>query len=126
MTQLYQLQDQDEESNTTDITLEELEKIRSDAKEIIELADAAKSLSRNPDFIKVIMTQYFQREPSRLGELVASGKLTDNQVSGVVNDLKSIGSLNMFLRQLLEKGKLAEDYLADCEQAYNEHIQANS
>jgi hypothetical protein len=123
---LYESEDQnEEESSVVNITLEDLESIRTDCKELIELGEAAKVLSRNPEFIKVIMECYFKREPTRLGELIASGRLPENQIPNVVTDLKAIGCLNNFLNALVEKGKLAKEHLDGCETAYNEYIEAN-
>jgi hypothetical protein len=123
---LYQNLQETEDTGPVEITLEELENIRNECKTLIEVGKAAKALSENNDFKKVIMEGYFVNEGRRLAGLLSSGRLQENQVTNVVNDIRAIGSLTCYLRECVSKATMAENHLVNCEQAYNEYIEATS
>lgn len=106
------------------ITLDELNRIRKDSKELIDFAKSAKALANNKDFKSVIIDAYFTREPIRLGELLSSGKLNENQIAGVVQDMRAIGCFRAFMSDLIRKAELAQNYLDQAEAAYDEFIEA--
>ena len=115
-------QDEVQEDDTVEITMESLNELREECKDIIETANAAKRLLTNPDFITVIEEGYFDKEPKRLGSLIASGRMPATQVEGAIEDLKSIGSCVTFLNNIVQKGEIANSELEAAEAAYNEAI----
>lgn len=117
--------DEDNEA-PVEITMEQLNQLRDDCKDIIETADAAKRLLDNSDFVKVMQVGYFDKEPKRLGALIASGRMPANAVDGAVEDLKSIGSCVNFLNDVVQKGVIAQSELDAAEAAYNEAIAAEA
>jgi hypothetical protein len=124
MVQLYEQHGYDEETDQpVAITLEDLNKLRDDCRDVIALGDAVKALEKNSDFIKLIKEAYIQKEPKRLGQLIASGKMVESGMNGAFQDLKSIGNLNSFLDQKKQEAALAADHLESANQAYNEQLE---
>ena len=115
---IYEAEDLDQAP--VEITLEDLNTLRDDCKEIIETANSAKRLLVNEDFIKVVQQGYFEKEPKRLGCLIASGRMTSNAIQGAVEDLKSIGNCVNFLNDVVQKGEIAQGELDAIQDAYNE------
>ena len=101
---------------------EEFEAYKSSVEYVIAQAKAAERLSKNKDFIDIIMTAYMDEEPVRLARLIASGRLTKDSVEGCVQDLESIGNLNAFLQQFIAKGNIAVEELAGLEEAREQAI----
>lgn len=116
----------EEQEGPIEITIEDLNNLRNDCKDIIETADAAKRLLDNSDFQKVMEVGYFDKEPKRLGSLIASGRMPASAVDGAIEDLKSIGNCANFLNNIVQKGVIAESELEAAEAAYNEAIVAQA
>ncbi len=108
----------------TELTKEDFDSYKASCLVVIEQAKAAAKLAQDPNFIKIIMEDYFSNEPKRLGCLMASGRLTPNGFDGAVDDLKSIGHLRKHLQNLIEKGNLAAGDLEGLEAARAEAVAA--
>ncbi len=115
-------QDNDDHSTTIDITVEDVKNIQIQCEGLINLGKAASKLINNKEFMLVIIDDYFEKEPERLGRLLATGKLNDSNFDGAINDLKSIGNLKTYLSELIQKGEIAQDELKAANQALQESI----
>lgn len=111
-----------EQEDVTSVTLEELEHIRAECKELIETANKAMTMLNSGEFQHIIMQKYFSDEPKRLGTIMASGKLPPKAFDDCVNDLKAIGNLSGFLNDLVQKGQLAQETLLAAEEAYTQSL----
>lgn len=74
--------------------------------EAIELGEAALRLYNNPDFEKVVISHYLQKEPARLVGMFAT-KLPPGEHEMVKNELLSIGTFKNFLSGLVQASALA-------------------
>lgn len=88
----------------------------------LEVTKAAHRLAENPDFQLVVMDHYFVKEPQRLAELMASGRLNQKSFENSSALLKSIGDFRSFLREQVERGNLAMNELESLENAYQEAV----
>jgi len=115
-----------EEVGATDthtfMDIDEFNEYKASCEYIVEKAKAAEKLSKDPAFISIIMEDYFVEEPKRLGQLMASGRLTPSGFDGAVIDLKSIGHLRGYLQDFIAKGNIATQELVDLESAREEAI----
>lgn len=118
---------EEQETEQTEITLEELQEYKASCEEVIDIAKSASKLAENADFKKIIMEQYFHKEPQRLASIMASGRLTESSFNDCVKDLRSIGNLQTFLSDLIQKGNIALESLKEAEEAREEYLnnQAN-
>ena len=111
------------ESNThTFMDIDEFNAYKASCEYVIQKAKDAAKLAKNPEFISIIMEDYFENEPKRLGSLMASGRLTPQGFEGAVHDLKSIGHLRAYLQDFISKGNIASEELIQLEEARNEAI----
>jgi len=102
------------------MTLEEFQEYRLSVEHVVAQAETAIRLSKNPDFKTLIMEDYFTREPARLGQLMASGRLNEKQFQDCVQDLRGVAGLRVFLSSFIQKGSIARDELAGLEEARKE------
>ena len=106
----------------TAFTYEEYLEYKLRCEEQIALGAVSIRLAQNPDFIKLVMEDYFVKEPTRLAALMSSGKLTGKAFDGAVEDMKAIGHLRKFLTQYIEKANYARGELASITAAYDEAV----
>jgi len=99
------------------MTLEEFQEYRASCEAVLAQSESAERLSKNSDFIKLIMEDYFQREPARLASLMSSGRLNEKQFQECVQDLRGIANLRVFLSTFIQKGNIAREELANLEEA---------
>ena len=116
----------DGDEGPTMMTYAEYEEYKKTCMEVITEAESAARLTLNADFNTTIMETYFDKEPKRLGSIMASGQLPPKGFEGAVEDLKSIGHLKTFLSNLIQKGNIARNELQGLEEAYNESIAAQA
>jgi hypothetical protein len=109
-----------------ELTLEEFEQAKKEYQAILDVAQAARRLSENPDFKMVVMDRYFEHEPTRLANLMASGKVHETTLNNCAKELEAIGKFRSFLTFTLEQGNIAADDLAGLEQAWDEHMQSQA
>jgi hypothetical protein len=110
---------QEEETQPTEFTYEEFLKYKKSCEEQIELGERAVRMSQNPDFVALVMEDYFVKEPHRLADLMASGRITGKAFDGCVEDLKAIAHLRNFLKVYIDKANLARNELASLQEAYD-------
>ncbi len=113
-----------EEPDEIELTLEQYEEAKAHYKTIIDRADAARRLAMNDDFKSLVMVGYFENEPARLAELMASGRLPNSSFDGCVEEMKSIGRFRNYLKLHIEQGNMAQDELKSLEEARDEAIKA--
>ncbi len=106
------------EDQTTEMTFDQFEEYKASCLYVIKQAKAAAILAQDPNFITIIMENYFSDEPKRLGCLIASGRMTPKSEDDAVRDLKSIGHLRKYLQDFIEKGNIAAGELENLEIAY--------
>lgn len=111
-----------EETQSTNMTYEEFLKYRTSCEEQVELGERAVRMSQNPDFIALVMEDYFVKEPHRLADLMSSGRITGKAFDGCVEDLKAIAHLRTFLKDYIDKANLARNELAGLQAAYDEAV----
>lgn len=115
--EIYNNADEHTEEGETLMTMEEFDDYKASCLYVIAQAKDAAKLAAFPPFKKLIMEQYFEEEPKRLGSLMASGRLTPKGFDGAVEDLRSIGHLRSYLQGFIEKGHIAADELVGLEAA---------
>jgi len=106
------------------ITMEEYHEHRKVCEELIRQSDAAIKLANNPEFKELIMDGYFTREPQRLGQMMASGRLNEKQFDLCAMDLKGVAGLRNYLTGFTQKGQVARQELRDLEEAYQAAVDA--
>ena len=120
---IYDQYEADGSEEPVELTFDQYAEMKAMCEEIVRQAKAAEKLATIPEFQEVVMQAYFEKEPARLGLLIASGRLPDKQVDKVIEDLKAIGSLNMFLSEYVQKGITAQNELASLEEAWDEKVE---
>jgi len=108
------------------MTFEEYQAYRASVEHVLKQSEMAERLAKNSDFQTLIMEDYFTREPARLGGLMASGRLNENQFQACVQDLRGIAHLRTFLSTFIQKGNIARDELAMLDQARKEMDEAEA
>lgn len=121
---LYNASLGEEAPDEIELTLEQYEEAKGHYEVIIKRADAARRLAENQDFKDLVMNGYFEDEPKRLAELMASGRLPNSGFDGCVEDMKSIGRFRNYMKMHIEQGQLARDELESLEEARDEAIKA--
>lgn len=87
------------------------------AKNQVALRDALRRLSKNRDFKKLVLEQYFEKEPVRLCMLRADHNFQDpKDQADLLKELDAIGCLQQFFRSVLILGDRAEGALAEYEE----------
>jgi hypothetical protein len=115
-----------EGSDERSMTFEEYQEHREMCEHVVKTSEMAERLSKNADFVALIMEDYFTREPARLGSLMASGRLNEQGFQGCIQDLRGIGHLRTFLSTFIQKGNIARSELANLEEARNAMEATNS
>lgn len=121
---LYNASLGEEAPDEIELTLEQYEEAKTHYQTIIDRADSARRLADNPDFKSLVMEGYFENEPKRLAELMASGRLPQSGFDGCVEEMKSIGRFRNFLKLHIEQGNAARDEMESLEEARDEAIKA--
>lgn len=122
---LYDAHEQEDEEPAT-MTFEEYESHKAACEEVLEVAEAAERLTKNPDFQRIIIGAYMTDEPRRLAALIASGRLTPKMQDDTFEDLKAIGNLNTFMGSQLQKGQIARDELSQLKKAWDQFVTDDS
>jgi len=123
---LYNASMGEEAPEEIELTLEQYEEAKTHYESIITRADAARRLADNQDFKDLVMVGYFEDEPKRLAELMASGRLPNSGFDGCVEDMKSIGRFRNYMKMHIQQGQLARDELTSLEEARDEAIKAEA
>lgn len=105
-----------------ELNLEQYEEAKAHYQGIIDRADAARRLANNDDFKALVLTGYFENEPKRLVELMASGKLPQQSMDNCVKDIESVGRFRNYMKMHMEQGRMAADELVLLEEARDEAI----
>lgn len=115
-----------EGSDEQTMTFEEYQTYRESCEHVVKQSEMAERLSKNSDFVKLIMEDYFTREPARLGALMASGRLNESGFQGCIQDLRGISHLRTFLTSFIQKGNIARTELENLEEARKQMVDENT
>ena len=119
---LYNASMGEEIADEIELTVEQYQEAQEHYQGIIDRANSARRLASNEDFKSLVMEGYFQNEPNRLADLMASGRLAGSAFEGCVQELKSIGNFRNYLKMHIEQGHFAEIEMAALEEARDEAI----
>lgn len=108
------------------MTFEEFQEYRASVEHVLKQSEMAERLAKNPDFVALIMEDYFTREPARLGSLMASGRLNEKQFQECIQDIRGISGLRVFLSTFIQKGNIARTELASLEEARKQMVEETS
>lgn len=101
--------------------IEQIEVTIEEVKEQIALKDTLERLTNNPDFKRIILEGYFEKEAQRLVMLRADFNFREPQDQGdLLKAIDAIGQLRMYLGTLKQFGISAEGALASHEEARDE------
>jgi hypothetical protein len=113
-----------DKTQSTEMSYEEFQTYKASCEAQIELGERAVRMSQNPDFVALVMEDYFVKEPHRLADLMSSGRITGKAFDGCVEDLKAIAHLRTFLKNYIDKANLARNELGNLQAAYDEAVTA--
>lgn len=99
-----------------DQQLENINVTEAQAKEMIEIREALLRLNNNADFKKIILEQYFKKEPERIAILTGRLSHDEKAITRLHNDLKAIGALQQFFTTIHQGANAALKTLEDTEQ----------
>lgn len=102
---------------TVEQQLENINVTETQAKEMIEIREALVRLHNNADFKKIILEQYFKKEPERIAILTGRLSHDEKAIGRLHNDLKAIGALQQFFTTIHQGANAALKTLEDTEQA---------
>lgn len=92
--------------------IEQLEIQKAHALKAIALGKCAERLSRNKDFKKLILEEFFEQEPQRLVLLMSDPNFqTADAQQSLIQEMKAIGSLRQFLSSRVQFGLQMQDAL---------------
>lgn len=114
-----------EDSESRPMTMQEYQEYRASVEYVLKQSEMAEKLSKNPEFITLVMEDYFVKEPARLGGLMSSGRLNEKQFQECVQDIRGIAALRTFLSTFIQKGNIARAELAALDEARAEFDEAN-
>jgi hypothetical protein len=101
--------------------LETIEVSIEDAKAQIAMKDAMEKLTRNRDFKKLILDEYFEKNAIRLVMLKSAPAAQDPVFQqSILTEMDSIGCLRQFFAKIMRNGDLAEKSLRDYEETREE------
>lgn len=94
------------------------------AKEFGDLSDALERLEKNPDFKKVILEGYFEKNASRLVLLRADGNIRANPEAkeSIDDQLIAIGELRQYFIAVKTRGYQAKEALKEADKMMEEAI----
>jgi hypothetical protein len=114
---LYNASLGEEEPETIELTHEQYEEAKAHFADIIAKGAAARRLAENEDFKLLIMQGYFVDEPSRMAELLASGRLNDKVAENTAKAIMAVGEFRSYMKNIIEQSNMAEDELKGLEEA---------
>jgi hypothetical protein len=123
---LYNASLGEEEPETIELTHEQYEEAKTHFADIIAKGDAARRLAENEDFKLLVLQGYFVDEPSRMAELMASGRLNEKVFENCTSSIKAVAEFRNFMKNIMEQAKMANDELASLEEARDEAIKAEA
>jgi hypothetical protein len=111
-----------EGSDERQMTFEEYQEYRASVEHVIRQSEMAERLAKNADFLSLIMEGYFTQEPARLGSLMASGRLREQDFQACIQDIRGIAALRTFLSSFIQKGNIARNELIGLEEARKQMV----
>lgn len=122
------LYDDSNETTETQMTMDEFNDYEASVKELVGKAEMSAKLHSMPEFNEIVVEDYFQKEPIRLAQLMTSGRITPKQFDECVEDLRSIGHFQRYLRDKIESGNIAQNELAELKETREQFLleQANA
>ena len=114
---LYNASLGEEEPEMIELSLEQFEEARAHFADIITKGDAARRLANNQDFQLLVLHGYLKDEPGRMSDLMASGKANDRVFDDCADAIKAVGKFRMYMKNIMEQSKMANDELESLEEA---------
>ena len=90
---------------------------RAQANTEIEKSEALARLTANPDFKKVIVEGYLEKEAIRLASISATPHWDERRLANVMTDIKAISCLTQFLQKIERDGHLAKQTIEQLDEA---------
>jgi len=101
--------------------LEQVEVSIEQAKEAITNKEALDKLTANPDFKKVVLEGYFEKEASRLVLLKADPSMQDEkEQSQIDKSINAIGYVRLYFHTIMQLGLQMERTIAEDEKTREE------
>lgn len=89
-----------------------------EARKMVENARALERLQSNPDFKRIFEEGYFREEAIRLVHLKSDAHMqSPEKQASILRDVDAIGSLIQYLNNIFHTGNMAQDAIAEGEQA---------
>lgn len=114
---LYNASLGEEEPETIELSLEQFEEAKEHFADIIAKGEAARRLGHNDDFKLLVLTGYLDEEPSRMADLMASGKANDKVFDDCSDAIKAVGKFRMYMKNIITQSEMAEQELESLEKA---------
>lgn len=107
--------------STTEQQLEQVEISIEQAKEAIAKRDALVRLTANPDFKKIVLEGYFEKEASRLVLLKADPEMQgDTEQKQINNSINAIGYVRLYFHTIMQIGAQMDRTMAEDEKTREE------
>lgn len=107
-------QSSDEQIATIEITIEQ-------AKHCVDCMTSMENLLKNPDFKKVFLIDYLEREPVRLVKLKCDVNQSSPESQAAIDkEMIGIGMLDQYIRYMFQRGNQALSTINDNEEARDE------
>lgn len=100
--------------------VQEIEVGMEEAKAVIARKSAVLKLESNREFKKLILEGYFKEEASRLALLSADPRIRPEDQADAILQIQSISKLHQYLHGIIMQGTIAEQALAEYEEALEE------
>ena len=96
--------------------IKQIELTIESAQEAVAMRDALRRLVRNPDYDKIINSEYFQNEPARLVLTKAEPAMdTPEKQKAIMHSIDAIGHFRQYLQSIMQVGRMAEQSIEDNE-----------
>lgn len=104
----------------------EVELTINQAKELMGRKNCMDRLIKNDDFKKIILEDYFEKEPSRLVLLKADPAMQNEKDQIAINkNIDAIGFFRQYLMTIIQLGRRAEEDIREAEMVKEEMLREN-
>ena len=116
----------------THIREETIESIEQQIKvfdEQIALGESIKRLESNPDFIKVVVKEFYEKHPVHLSDMYGMSTLNENVREAIRLDLTKVGYFKQFLNKLkarCEEASIGKDEAIKAIAEYNNEAEGDA
>lgn len=105
-------------SQSPEEQISEIEISIEQAKHWIDCKNSMQNLLKNPDFKRVFLVDYLEREPVRLVKMKADASQATPELQAAIDkEMIGIGMLDQYIRYMFQRGKQALTTVNDNEEA---------